>query len=481
MATKTETQISELKINYLTEAQYQEAVSNGEINENELYLTPSINGFKESKYIDGIAFDGSQDITHYARCNTSNLDVEKVVSKSDFSLLEGSFLIVTFSVSNTASEPTLNVNGTGAKAIKLDGNKLTSDNAKILQGDVLFLYRNNAFNIVACNSITNLKADIKSPVFTGSISLGRKSDSTVGENSFAVGNNVEASGQYSHCEGENTEASGSPSHAEGYGARATGDYSHAEGFNTVASGYASHAEGRYTEALDYQHVLGHYNDTSLGETGTQNGTTGTAFVIGNGTSSTKSNACRITYAGAVIGKAAYQSTGADFAELREWKDGNPNNEDRRGYFVTMDGLNIRIASSGDYICGIISANPSLIGNNDEDWMGRYVFDDFGAFVYEDYEEADSKTGEVCTYKKYKENPEYDPTRKYEFRADRPEWDYVGLCGVIHVRDDGTCEVNGFCKCGTGGIATKSDRGYRVLERVNDHIVKVLFYLTGEIF
>ena len=38
---KTETLINELTINYLTKEQYEEAVANGEINENELYMTPS--------------------------------------------------------------------------------------------------------------------------------------------------------------------------------------------------------------------------------------------------------------------------------------------------------------------------------------------------------------------------------------------------------------------------------------------------------
>jgi hypothetical protein len=37
---KTETLINDFKINYLTEPQYQAAFSNGEIKENELYLTP---------------------------------------------------------------------------------------------------------------------------------------------------------------------------------------------------------------------------------------------------------------------------------------------------------------------------------------------------------------------------------------------------------------------------------------------------------
>ena len=37
---KTETDLSELKINYLTQAMYDDALENDEINENELYFTP---------------------------------------------------------------------------------------------------------------------------------------------------------------------------------------------------------------------------------------------------------------------------------------------------------------------------------------------------------------------------------------------------------------------------------------------------------
>lgn len=36
----TETKLNELKINYLTEAQYEEAKTNGAINDDELYMTP---------------------------------------------------------------------------------------------------------------------------------------------------------------------------------------------------------------------------------------------------------------------------------------------------------------------------------------------------------------------------------------------------------------------------------------------------------
>ena len=49
-----------------------------------------------------------------------------------------------------------------------------------------------------------------------------------------------------------------------------------------------------------------------------------------------------------------------------------------------------------------------------------------------------------------------------------------MLGVLVVRDDGTCEVNGFCKCGKNACATKSETGYRVISRVNDHLVKIIF-------
>lgn len=48
MATKTETLVNEFKINYLTEDQYNEAVTNGEINENEIYMTPEENELQSS-------------------------------------------------------------------------------------------------------------------------------------------------------------------------------------------------------------------------------------------------------------------------------------------------------------------------------------------------------------------------------------------------------------------------------------------------
>lgn len=65
------------------------------------------------------------------------------------------------------------------------------------------------------NINTNLFAPKSSPIFTDSISLGRKTNTTVGTNSFAIGSSAEASGMGSHAEGNNTVSAGRYVHVEG--------------------------------------------------------------------------------------------------------------------------------------------------------------------------------------------------------------------------------------------------------------------------
>lgn len=371
------------------------------------------------------------------------------------------------------------------------------------------------------------KAEKDAPAFTGSMSMGRKIGSTVGAYSTAEGYNptaseeyshaegrettasgkgshaeglkTTASGDYSHAEGNETEAEGVHAHAEGQFTHATGDFAHAEGFNTYASGENSHAEGMQTnasgagshasgyvtEALDYQNVVGHFNKTSSAVASTSQGTgTGSSFVVGNGTPSGKSNAFRVNDNGQAFGQQAYTTQGCDYAEYYEWLDKNPDAEDRRGYFVTLNGENIEIASPGDFVLGIVSAWPSVIGNGDEEWLGRYTLDEFGSripetFEYEVEENGDSKQQNITkkvkkTGTRWRQNPEYNPDAQYIQRSERAEWDAIGMLGVLAVRDDGSCKVNGFCALAEGGIATASEKGYRVIKRVNDHIVKVIF-------
>lgn len=300
--------------------------------------------------------------------------------------------------------------------------------------------------------------------------------------SHAEGQYTTASGMYSHAEGQSTTSSGMYSHAEGQNTTSSGMYSHTEGCGVAATGECSHAEGYYTTAKSYQHVLGHYNNTSTSGGVNSGTTTGSAFVIGNGTYSSGSNAFRVTYAGKPYSCSSMTTSGADYAEFFEWQDSNSDGEDRRGYFVTLDDDKIRIAEPNDYILGIVSALPAVIGNGDEDWRGRYILDEFGAFIVEEFEYEsevfDEETGAIKvitqTGTRYKENPDYDHSIPYIQREDRPEWDTVGMMGVLAVRDDGTCQVNGYCKVAEGGIATTADSGYRVITRVNNHVVKIVF-------
>ena len=204
----------------------------------------------------------------------------------------------------------------------------------------------------------------------------------------------------------------------------------------------------------------------------------------------------MTYGGGVYGKGSFKTTGADYAEYFEWIDGNPDNEDRRGRFVTVDGEKIRFATADDdYILGVVSAAPAVEGDNyDDDWQGKYLTDIFGArltqtvhheAVYEERETIDPETGEktiekVLLHEAYDAeewilNPDYDPTQEYVSREDRKEWSPIGFMGKLVVIDDGTCKVNGYCKAGENGIATKTTdkSGYRVMERIDDTHIKIL--------
>ena len=148
------------------------------------------------------------------------------------------------------------------------------------------------------------KADKTDTVLDTTLSRGRKEGTTVGDNSLAFGELVEASGARSVAFGIRTKASGSNavaegnyttagglhSHAEGQSSKANGDRSHAEGNGTTAGGGGSHAEGNTTKALmDYQHVQGKFN---VADSSTY------ADIVGNGTADdARSNAFALSWTG----------------------------------------------------------------------------------------------------------------------------------------------------------------------------------------
>lgn len=74
-----------------------------------------------ARNIDGVSFNGQAAITHYGTCGTAAATAAKEVSLTGFALETGARIAVKFTVTNTAANPTLNVNGTGAKNIYYRG------------------------------------------------------------------------------------------------------------------------------------------------------------------------------------------------------------------------------------------------------------------------------------------------------------------------------------------------------------------------
>lgn len=79
-----------------------------------------------ARTVDGVSFNGSANITHYAVCSTAAATAAKVVSCTGFTRATGAKIAVKFSATNTAANPTLNVNNTGASAIYYRGSAISA-------------------------------------------------------------------------------------------------------------------------------------------------------------------------------------------------------------------------------------------------------------------------------------------------------------------------------------------------------------------
>ena len=328
----------------------------------------------------------------------------------------------------------------------------------------------------------------------GYIRTGQASGTTIGSNATCEGNgttasnncahaegiSTKASGQYSHAEGHTTSATGYASHAEGRDTKASGYYSHAEGGNTKANGDDSHAAGSYTVANYCQTVVGKFN-VEKGETARYSNNSG-YFIVGCGTGSLATANCFRATESNTYGKT-YNTSGADYAEMFEWLDGNISNEDRIGKFVTLDGDKIKLATDkDDYILGVVSGNPSVIGDSHSDqWAYMFEQDIFGRPIYETVtipEEKDDDGNiivEEHTEEQLKVSKQYDNTQPYIARDKRKEWVAVGLLGKLICIDDGTSEINGYVKPNENSIATYSEEKtkYRVMKRIDETHIQIM--------
>lgn len=126
----------------------------------------------------------------------------------------------------------------------------------------------------------------------------------------------------------------------------------------------------------------------------------------------------------------YYANGADYAEVAQWFDNNPNKENRLHRFVTLKttGRKIAIANSTDQIVGVTTTKAAFVGNA------------------KDYEEE-------------------DPTKSI-----------VGIVGVVQVKtNDSTIKANDRVMSDDKGYAVKSSNncGYRVLEVLKNNLLEIV--------
>lgn len=77
--------------------------------------------WQTARNLNGLSIQGDADRTNYAVCSTAAGTQAKTCGCAGFALVTGAEITVKFSATNTQNAPTLNVNGTGAKAIYYRG------------------------------------------------------------------------------------------------------------------------------------------------------------------------------------------------------------------------------------------------------------------------------------------------------------------------------------------------------------------------
>ena len=161
----------------------------------------------------------------------------------------------------------------------------------------------------------------------------------------------------------------------------------------------------------------------------------------------------------------FNANGADYAEFFETNDGNAI---AVGKTVVLDGNKVRASTSSDDAATVIGVvrpkvdgiNSMMIGNTAwNSWTNKYMHDDYGRFIMEDYTVTEWETSvstdgvkntlsyetdkipedvevpsdaTVKTLQRKKLNSDYDKSKEYKPRSERDEWVIIGMLGQIQV-------------------------------------------------
>lgn len=150
---------------------------------------------EQNRTIDGVAFNGSANVTHYGVCTTEAETAEKAVACNNFSLDTGSVITVKFTTTNTAqSDVTLNVNSTGAKSIKYRNSVAPSSSLFVAGRTYQFVYDGESYQLIG-DIDTNIDTKVMQSLSTEDVdypvlfSYANKNDTAADINNGSYRNN----------------------------------------------------------------------------------------------------------------------------------------------------------------------------------------------------------------------------------------------------------------------------------------------------
>ena len=105
-----------------------------------------------------------------------------------------------------------------------------------------------------------------------------------------------------------------------------------------------------------------------------------------GEDSSATETFRVDSHGSVHTDKSFYSNYTGYAELFQWEDNNPRDEDRTGFTVTLTPQGkLRVADEGDDVIGVVVKNSAIVGNSMWNvWKDKYKADAFSTKVKKDY-------------------------------------------------------------------------------------------------
>lgn len=128
----------------------------------ESFRAKRANVLSTARYINGVSFNGSANITNYGTCSTAAATIAKTTSITGFNLVTGARISVNFTNGSTSASMTLNVSSTGAKSVVYRGNTNTPT---LDAGTYDFIYTGSQWELLSTKGIN--KFTINRAAYTG--------------------------------------------------------------------------------------------------------------------------------------------------------------------------------------------------------------------------------------------------------------------------------------------------------------------------